>query len=323
MKKSITMHKIPFFFPICNLILKKFIKKQNQLKKNKLFYTTILLNFLLISWAKSEAQSIKMPDIGYFALPVSQQPGPFISFGQTLIAAHDAQIYLNPSYLKLEHGQQWTATAVFVYGVSDETDLQLALPVALQYRQDDHRSSGLEDFSLQLEHAFYQGSKANYQEQATFVTSLTFPSGDGLKNPPTGYGAPSFFDGITFNRTYVHWTTFVSLGGIITTSNDAVHYGESLLYQYGLGHILSSKKNHHIVTALLELDGQWSQKNRFFGLLDPNSGGNVVYVTPSLWYSNQKFIVQAGISLPVIQQLNGEQAQNRYFAMLSVGWTFN
>ncbi len=42
------------------------------------------------------------PSIGNFALPPSQQPGPFLSFGQSLIERINSNFMLHPLICKLE-----------------------------------------------------------------------------------------------------------------------------------------------------------------------------------------------------------------------------
>ncbi|HHZ4597756.1 TPA: hypothetical protein ACWCZX_002625 [Legionella pneumophila] len=72
---------------------------------------------------------------------------------------------------------------------------------------------------------------------------------------------------------------------------------------------------------MIEGDGQYAQRNRINGDIDFNSGGNVVYVTPSLWASSKKLIAQLGVGLPVTQNLYGNQTRNSYVLVANVGWT--
>ncbi|HHF7353869.1 TPA: hypothetical protein ACPSKZ_003786, partial [Legionella anisa] len=56
------------------------------------------------------------------------------------------------------------------------------------------------------------------------------------------------------------------------------------------------------------------------GIIDPNSGSNVVYIMPSLWASTKKLIFQFGVGLPITQQLNGNQEKNTYLLVANLGW---
>jgi len=111
-------------------------------------------------------------------------------------------------------------------------------------------------------------------------------------------GSPSFFLGTTFNRTYVDWFVFSSPGAVLTTAKTGTKFGNSYLYQFGFGRNIADT-NGWILAGMAEIDGDYTQRNRVRGIIDANSGGNVIYVTPSLWASTKKFIFQFGVGLPV------------------------
>lgn len=229
-----------------------------------------------------------------------------------------------PSYIKTSRGHQFNNNTVYVYGVSEDTALQLSLPYDISNVAGRFHSQGLGDLDLQYEHAFYDTSNKRYQETATFVSSLTLPSGSVKKIPVTGYGAPAFLEALTFNRNYVRWSFFVSTGGIITTSNDGYQQGGSYLYQAGIGYVLSSRKKHHIINLMLELTGEWDDKSRIFGTRIPSSGGNLIFLTPSLSYFGKKYFIQFGVTVPVLQQLNGLQDDKyQYNPVVVIGATFD
>lgn len=57
----------------------------------------------------------------------------------------------------------------------------------------------------------------------------------------------------------------------------------------------------------IEFDGTQTEKNKIQGITDPNSGGNVIFVIPSIWLSSKQWIFQWGIGFPLVQNLNGHQ----------------
>ncbi len=73
---------------------------------------------------------------------------------------------------------------------------------------------------------------------------------------------------------------------------------------------------------MVEADGQYTGKNKINGVKDPNSGGNVLFITPSMWISSNHLILQLGAGVPVIQHLIGTQDKNSYLLALNIGWTF-
>jgi hypothetical protein len=260
---------------------------------------------------------------GNFALRVSQQPAPFIAFGENVINKGQFQAYLFGDYFR--GASQHTADALpyLVYGLTDNSSLLVAVPIAASYRQGSNTSHGVEDATIQYEYAFYTTSTKTYEAQATIVAGINLPTGSADSNPPTGTGAPSYFIGTTYNRTYNHWLGFVSPGATITTTRNGTRYGNQFLYQFGVGHDIASVASQWLLTGMLEADGLYSKKNQINGFTDQNSGGNVIYLTPSLFYARHNLILQAGVGVPCVQHLNGSQTMNNLFVAANIGWTFN
>jgi hypothetical protein len=73
---------------------------------------------------------------------------------------------------------------------------------------------------------------------------------------------------------------------------------------------------------MIEFDGTYSEKNKIKGTTDPNSGGNVIFITPSIWLSSKRWIIQWGIGFPVIQNLNGHQNKIKYSIDYNLGVAF-
>lgn len=269
------------------------------------------------------------PQEGNFALPTPQQPGPFLSFGQTLIDRNDLQLqYTNYTVTPKSNGGGNHNIGV-IYGFTDTTDVFLNFPVESSYNTRATRSSGLADVFFQLEHAFYAAGTTKYQDQATIVGALTLPLQDSTtlrrRNFPrpisVGYGSPVYFVGATYNRTSVDWLAFVSPGVLITTVSDHIQLGSQGLYQAGLGRVIKSVSDRYIFSGLLEFQGQYTAKDKEFGRRLPNTGGNIISLAPSLWLSTRHLILQAGVSLPVVQNLNGNQGKSDYSIAATVTWT--
>lgn len=64
--------------------------------------------------------------------------------------------------------------------------------------------------------------------------------------------------------------------------------------------------------GVLEANLVHAEKNRMGGVDDPNSGGTTLFLSPGLQYVTQKWILEAGIQVPVVQNLNGTALKNNY-----------
>jgi hypothetical protein len=261
------------------------------------------------------------PSIGNFALPSPQQPGPLLSFGQTLIGKNYLQLSLDTFSPYQLGGSFDSVNAAMIYGITDSTALYFSYPIVADAQTRVHRTSGLRDITLQLEHGIYTAGNIRHQDQATVVGAMTLPLQDANSLQTVGYGSPTFFMGTTYNRTYVDWLGFVSPGVLITTTSNHIRLGSQYMYQAGIGRNIVAVTDKSMVFGLLELDGQYTEKDQIFGFANPNSGGNIITLTPSLWLSSKRFIAQVGVGFPIVQNLNGNQPTLDYFIATSLSWT--
>ncbi len=61
--------------------------------------------------------------------------------------------------------------------------------------------------------------------------------------------------------------------------------------------------------VVLELNGEWHGHQVIDGVKDPNSGGNVVYLSPGVRYSVDKWSAFVSAGFPVVNQVYGVQAE--------------
>jgi len=304
-----------------------------------------LLFLLIISYAISFTAikpllANKPPTIGNFSLATSQQPGPFFSFGQNIIDKNQLILSFNPSYLSSQTQQILGETSSLLYGITDSASLLLTLPFALSYKNGNKDLSGIGDLELDFEYAFYNHENSRSSDQATIVFSSTFPdrnlddaskkknpgarvSGFARKNAPASFNALTYFLGATYSRTLVDWYGFLAPGVLYIDKYDSIQQGTQYYYNLGIGHNIKSVAKKYIFFGLLELNGQYSDKTKLASHVVPNTGGNIIYATPSLWFSTPNIIVQVGISLPVNQYWYGNQSNVSYYANGIITWTIH
>lgn len=249
------------------------------------------------------------PPIGNFALPTSQQPGPLVGFGENIIDKNQVQLFVFADAFIGKNSYATDAIPSLLWGIRDDLSFFFNVPFALRDKDRGNHSSGIEDIFAQLEYAFLIKKHSHSVDQATLVANVTFPTGSSSKNPPTGFGSTSFFIGTTFNHTGIDWFFFTSPGAVLTTTTKhGTKFGDQILYQFGLGRNIPSPTGW-IFAWMVELDGLYAWKNKIKGHTDPDSGGNVIYITPSLWFSSKRLILQFGAGYPVVQHLFGHQSR--------------
>ena len=73
---------------------------------------------------------------------------------------------------------------------------------------------------------------------------------------------------------------------------------------------------------VLELNGEWHAHQTIAGVRDENSGGNVVYLSPGLRLSWDKWSGFASVGIPVVNHVNGVQAEPDWRLLTGVAVNF-
>jgi hypothetical protein len=300
------------------------LKEKRVMKKN---YVAFVLSIIAFSVVGKENESWfpgkpALPHIGNFALPISQQTGPLLAFGQNIV---DKGELLAFAYGNQHKGHQESFAEVIpsiIYGITDKCSLFVEVPVAVKFRSEEFTSRGLADLIVQLEGIVYINEVALVVNEITLVGNMTFPTGSAKKDPAIGFGSPTFFVGVTASHTGVDWYYFTSLGEQITTIHKGTKFGNQFLYQFGLSRNIVYKTDKWLFNWEIELNGVYRQRNKVSGMLDCNSGGNTLFLGPSLWFATQRFIVSGGISAVITEHLFGNQHKTNYLAAAFVGWKF-
>lgn len=261
------------------------------------------------------------PKIGMFSLPQSQQPSALFGFGGNIIEENEFQMTFFVDEFSGPTRRIIDVIPGFLFGVNERLSVYFNFPVTPEFMDGCNKSAGFEDFLVQLEYAIYDKTTTCYSDQVTLVGNVTVPTGSIKKNPPTGFGSPSFFIGGTYYRTTIDWIFFTAQGAIITTSDHRTKIGDQFLYQWGFTRRVTSPEGW-IFAWMLELDGQYYRKNRIHGKIDHNSGGNIFLVTPSLWASSKDMVAQFGISIPVNQNFYGRQGKFDFVLNFNFAWSF-
>lgn len=286
--------------------------------KGKLIAPLLFLSALYAADEKSKKE--EPPKLGNFSLPTSQEPGPLVSFGENIIDKGNVQLFLFADGFYGKNSYLNDIVPEIVWGIRDNLSLLIDFPFSPGNKEDRYHSSGLEDFTAQMEWAYYHTSTAISYTQATIVGGIGFPTGSGTKIPATGFGAVSFFFGPTLNYSTVNWMVFTSYEFILPTSHHKTKFGNQFFYQFGIERCLASPPGW-IYAVMLEFDGAYSWKDRLKGKIDPDSGGNVIYLTPSIWISSKRLSFQFGVGYPVVQHLFGEQPKKFVSYDLKIGVT--
>ncbi|HEX2978357.1 MAG TPA: hypothetical protein VHO47_04530 [Candidatus Babeliales bacterium] len=288
------------------------------MKKN-IFFCFLSSYFL---WATVSAlQANDQIKQGNLALPTSQRPGPLYGFGQNVFQRGDLLGLMFIPFIGKKHEQFTEINSGILYGINNSSSIFVLIESSPQYKVNNNRASGIEDMFIQYEYAPY--FKRNYRssDYFTVVATLFMPTGPVLKLP-RAFGSPSFFFGATVGTVREQWYIYTSHGALITTSHKGTKIGNEIVYQFGLGKNIAYRSDKWILNWLVEFFGLYSFKDKIHRMIDPNTGGNVISIIPSLWFSNQRFILQVGCGFVPAQNQNGIQNKFTYFGAVNLVWKF-
>lgn len=288
----------------------------------------LFLSIIQYIYPHSQIFEPKPLTLGNFALPTALMPSPLFSLGQNIVDKGDVVGYLNPILLRGKNDKKFFYNEWYaLVGLTNQLSVFILFPVPVINEEAHVRTTGFGDIIVQGEYAFYTKSDYHSVNQATAIATIYLPSGilEPVKSgfsqhaPFTGLGSTAFFLGGTWSRTTYDWYSFVSGGGLITTTHHGNKIGNSALYQAGIGKNLRYYDNK-ILVGMLEFDGITFKKDRLANAIDPNSGGTIMYLGPSLYLATQNTIFQMGFQIPFYQKLNGNQAKNSFLISVSFAW---
>jgi hypothetical protein len=277
----------------------------NFIRLKKVIIFTILIACFDITTKESDDE-VHQVKVGNFAVPGTMQPGPLLGFGQNIINQYD-KLGVLYSLMNLGNNVNFTHIAPeILYGIRDDLSVLLAFPVAAKLKYDGHSSSGMADIVVQFEYAAYGNHKPTYTNQISLVGSVALPSGNECKNPAPGFGSPSFFLGFVAEHLATEWYAYTSYGGLITTHNGTgIKPGNQFIYQAGFGKNIAYRPDCWICMWMVELSGNYQKKTKVNGCVDNNTGSHSILVGPALWFSTNRFILEAGAAPFVYQNLFG------------------
>ncbi|OGB84755.1 hypothetical protein A3F66_01185 [candidate division TM6 bacterium RIFCSPHIGHO2_12_FULL_32_22] len=270
------------------------------------------------SGAEAETETVKE---GNFALSTSQQPGPLLGFGQNIIDKGDFQFYFYSDYIKLRNKKTTDPMPGFLYGIRDDLSMFFNIPIT-KYIDSADNCKTLAGVSLQCEYAYFSKTNLRSAHQATVLAAISGPNGSMIKQAVSNRQSSTFFIGGTYNYMSVDWYIYTSLGELFSIrQTEESQLGDNFLYQAGIGRNLYHSKDY-IYLFLVEMLGAKFKQNIVSSEIDQNSGGNLIFIAPSFWFSSKKLIVQIGFAIPVLQNLNGNQGEYKFQIDGNIGWTF-
>jgi hypothetical protein len=208
-------------------------------------------------------------------------------------------------------------------------------------------TDGIGDLTLFGQYRFY-GQDTGLQ--ASLLGGIKTPTGETGERDDQGELFEAEFQpgsgswdpmlGLALTRAQGRWSvdgnvlyTIATEGTQHADVGDRFHYNGAVTYrlkgtnpeashEVAMPHSHNGQSHHHdhaspsptglVIDAVLELNGEWQAEQNVSGETDPNSGGNVVFLSPGVRVASNRWSGFVTVGLPIVNDLNGLQSEPTY-----------
>jgi len=263
--------------------------------------------------------------------------GEFVAREQLVIAqsGHD------PGLLRRDRTEVAAVTALG-YGLSSK----LALFAVIPYRDIDldlrpgiqrisRNSNGFGDLSLFARYTLFQKDGPGHTLRIAPFLGVEVPTGkdnarDSLGTLPpaaqTGSGSWDYFGGSVLTWQTLQYQIDSQISYRVNSEANRFEAGDILRLDASLQYRLYPGKlgagTPGFLYGVLEANLIHQQKDRIAGKSSNNSGGTRLFLAPGIQYVTKRWIIEAAVQIPVIQDLNGNALENDYIFRSGVRFNF-
>ena len=199
-------------------------------------------------------------------------------------------------------------------------------------------AEGIGDLTLFGQYRFYQHTDNLH---AAFIFGLKAPTGKtsvrtehgrletGLQ---PGTGSWDGLLGASFTYLFAPFSLDASLlysltgsGSQNTDIGDILNYNAAISYRLGGGEapVFYATRKQSAWDVVLELNGEWRDKEETEGVTNPDTGGSVVYLSPGLRFSSaSRWSLSVSFGIPVFSDNNGIQSDPDYRLITGLSTVF-
>ena len=219
-----------------------------------------------------------------------------------------------------------------VFGVLPYVDKSLEM-TSMGVRRT-RETSGIGDLTLFGRYTVFQDDIPGRTFRVAPFFGMELPTGeddetDGFgRLPPSvqaGSGSVDPFAGLVATYLSLDFEIDAQVSYKINTEANNFEFGDvarlDASFQYRLWPRSLGSGVPGFLYGILEGNLIHQNKNRSNGAQDPDSGGTTLFLMPGLQYVTKRWIVEGGVQIPVVQDLNGTALEKDY--LVRFGFRFN
>jgi hypothetical protein len=214
-----------------------------------------------------------------------------------------------------------------VYGVTPDLALFAIFPYIFRNveltdpssgKRIDKNDSGIGDLTLIGRYTIYAKDYPSGTARFAPLAGIKLPTGDDDLEPITTESVDLQFGGVS-TITWDFGRHEIDADMIYRVNTEAKDFekGNDLIYDLAyefrvLPWTLPDVGAPNFLYLVAEANGIFSQKSELNGKTIDNSGGSILFLSPGIQFATKRYILEASIQLPVIQDLNGNQVETDF-----------
>ena len=215
---------------------------------------------------------------------------------------------------------------VLAYGLRPNVTViarQVAFDRRMKMMGATRETTGLGDFTLITKWRALRVNRPDYIIGVAPTLGVEFPTGDD------DFGSDTWdaLTGVYLTARRGAWGADLNLeyalNGIDERGSNGNRPGDEGTANLGLTYQFTL--DDHATMSLwpvLELTYMGAQRDRQDGAESPNSGGDVLSVSPGVRFARQSFMLEALVKIPVMQDLHGAQLEQKIGALVGLRYMF-
>ena len=207
------------------------------------------------------------------------------------------------------------------YGLSGDWVAGIEMPY--QTNTDaSGRQSGIGDMTLSTKFRFWRDDTLGLQKTAAILAKVKLNTG----NSAVSTGTTDSLLGLTYGYESLKWYRWASVRYRFNQTRQLnnqtnLQRGNRFFVDFVGGYRTQvNDYREPDMVWLLELNGEYGQRNAINGVDISNSGGREWFVSPGLMWTLRNFAVKTGVQVPIYSNLNGSQANSDYRARVELEW---
>lgn len=202
---------------------------------------------------------------------------------------------------------------VLIYGVTAKTVLFGMVPFV--YRDlSGSETGGIGDLTFLVRQEIAKRDWSLKTWRLALLGGLEIPSGD---DPFSSHSIDFPLSLVTSFQTH-RLEIDADVRYKINTEGNGTDHGDNLFYNLAYQHrilpwSLPEGGIPNQLNLVLEMNGQWTQKDKIVGgAVNTNSGGNTIFLSPGIQYVMKRVILETSFQYPILQDMNGSQLKTTF-----------